>query len=57
MKVIATKKGYHCKLGKLCKPGDVFEVDDDQPLGSWMEEVKEPKKRGPKPKSENKTSD
>lgn len=44
MKVKATKKGFHNGIGKLFNPGDEFEVDDNQELGSWMEKVEEPKK-------------
>jgi hypothetical protein len=32
-KVIATKPGYY---DSLRNPGDIFEVTDETPLGSWL---------------------
>lgn len=42
MKVRAKEFGYY---GTRRRAGDVFDIPDDEPLGSWMEEV-ESKKRG-----------
>ena len=41
MKVIATKVGFY---GKLRKVGEEFNILDKKALGSWMKEIKAPKK-------------
>lgn len=38
MEVIATEKGYYDE--KVREVGDIFEIHDEQELGSWMEPTK-----------------
>lgn len=54
MKVVAKVAGF---FGVWREPGDQFQIDGPNQLGSWMEVVEEPKRRGRPPKDEAKAQE
>jgi len=54
MKVIAKVTGF---FGVWREPGDEFLIQGSHQLGSWMELVEEPKRRGRPPKDEAKAQE
>jgi hypothetical protein len=54
MKVTAKVTGF---FGVWREPGDEFQIQGSHQLGSWMELVEEPKRRGRPPKDEAKAQE